>query len=140
VQIRQQVLSSEGQPDTWIPLLYELSGKGWEELDLRLMSLVEMSSADLGAENLRRLRTFARRVRHHLDSMAREIELLLPWLSLIQLPPAIFEAPATNPALLASWHNLLKPEHTPMLNEIGDFENASQALVAELLYPTRGNA
>ncbi len=132
-QIRQQVLSLKEQPDVWMPRLYELSGQVWEELDRRLMALVEMSSATLGSENLRRLRIIASRVRHHLDNMIREIDLLLPWLELIHQPPAIFEDPGAGPALMTSWQNLIQIlERSPNLNEIGEIESAGQAQVTEL--------
>ena len=94
--IRQQVLAVQDDPGRWAPLLASLCDDGLQQLDQRLMSLIEAGSRDLEAETLRNLRIWSERVHHHLLDMQRKLDLLLPWLLPLSRPPALFTQAETD--------------------------------------------
>jgi cyclic beta-1,2-glucan synthetase len=130
---RQQVAAVKDYPDTWAPLLSELTGHGQTELDRLLMSLVESRAQDIDAETLRRLRISAHRVKSHLASAQNKIELMLPWLLMMSPPPRLFAHPDTPPAIREAWQALrVALPTTPTLDPLPQVLKAGQAQLAQL--------
>jgi cyclic beta-1,2-glucan synthetase len=115
--MRQQIAAAQNNVETWIPLLNQLIGAGWRELNQALMTLVAANMLD--ADALNQLNLAADRTQHHLYNMQREIELLAPWLELLNQPPALFVRSDSSPAIHAAWQTLRAALPTaPMLEEI----------------------
>ena len=128
--IRQQVLAVRDDPDAWAPLLAKLCKDGWQELRRLLMSLTEVG---LDARALRDLRIWSERVHHQLLSAQNELNMLLPWLSPLSQPPALFTLPETSPAIADAWQALLDVlPATPRLDEVPQVCEAGRARLAEL--------
>ncbi|HSS96692.1 MAG TPA: glucoamylase family protein, partial [Terriglobales bacterium] len=60
----------------------------------------------LDAVRIRELRIYLERVRHHLENMKRDADILLPWLSLLRESPALFSNTRTDPYVLTLWGRL----------------------------------
>ncbi len=102
-EIRRQVLAVEHEPQRWLSLLECLSAESLPEIDRMLMQMVEARPGVLSAETLDELRLAAERVRHHVMSMRREVDLLVPWAALLEKPPAVFSAEPMEPRLSQAW-------------------------------------
>lgn len=117
-QIHEQIVTLQGKPEEWARYLLMLSGISWdgkpasvplhslEFLDQRVMNFVEDAAYLIGAENLSRLRIYSGRVRFHLESFRRKIEMLVPWVVSFSDPPALFEADQVDQHLLDKWEAL----------------------------------
>jgi cyclic beta-1,2-glucan synthetase len=81
LDVRSLILAVKDDPSAWTSLAVDTLGYDtWDELDRRLLALVEVSSSGLDPDILRRLGLYARSVRTMIDSARRELELLLPWI------------------------------------------------------------
>ena len=87
------------KPEEWISTLSRLLGVPLPtrecfsedliliQLEAGIKDLVEAAAVQLGADNLNKLRVYSSRVRSHLESAMREVEILFPWaISLACLP------------------------------------------------------
>ena len=118
-KMRQQVVAAQNDSEAWVPLLNQLIGERWNELNQALMALVAANASTLDADALNKLRLAADRTQHHLYGIQREIEQLAPWLVLMSQPPALFARPAGPPAIREAWQALRAALPTaPMLEEI----------------------
>ena len=117
--MRQQITAAHDEVETWVPLLNQLIGQRWSELNHALMTLIAANAGALDADALNQLNLAADRTQHHLYNMQREIEQLAPWLELLIHSPALFTRPDGPPAIRAAWQALLAAlPATPMLEEI----------------------
>jgi cyclic beta-1,2-glucan synthetase len=105
-QIRRLVSEAEEAPQEWPELLEELSVQRWPELQQLLVDLVDAGTTFLEAPTLHDLRIWSERIHHHLTSMRKETEMLLPWLKLSKQPPDLFSQPDADAALREAWHRL----------------------------------
>jgi cyclic beta-1,2-glucan synthetase len=131
--IRQQVLAVQDTPERWAPLLAELSSDGWDELDRRLMALIESGSGVLDAATLRDLRLWSERLHRHLRDMRGELDMLLPWLLPLNQPPALFAQAKADSAIKDAWHALQDAlPVTPRLDRVPEICRAGQARLDQL--------
>ena len=131
--IRQRVLAARDAPDVWVSLLPWLGEDCRQELDRLLMALVASESLTLDAATLRDLRLWSKQVRYQLISLRPELDLLLPWLSPLSQPPALFALPETDPAIKDAWQAVREAlPATPPLDEVAGVCKAGQARLAQL--------
>nr|MBP7687213.1 hypothetical protein [Thermoflexales bacterium] len=101
--MRQQISAAHDQPETWVPLLNQLIGQQWRELNHALMALIAANASALDADALSQLQLAADRTQHHLYNMQRDIEQLAPWLEMLIHPPALFTRPDGPAAIHTAW-------------------------------------
>ncbi|KPL15812.1 MAG: hypothetical protein AMJ93_16330, partial [Anaerolineae bacterium SM23_84] len=82
---------------------------------------------------MRDLRIWSERVHHHLLNMQNELDMLLPWLRLLNQPPALFTRAETDPAITDAWQAL---QHalpvTPRLNKMPEVCKVGHARLGPL--------
>jgi cyclic beta-1,2-glucan synthetase len=155
-QIHQQIVALRGKPGDWAPYLLMISGTSWpgkpvgksvqnlELLDQRVMEFVEDAAYLIGAENLSRLRIYSGRVRFHLESFRRKIEMLLPWVVSFTNPPALLESAEVDQHILDKWEALQQAlPFSVTLKEVSEATKAAQLYLdqlEELLGETQGSA
>src|SRR3989304_998289 len=84
-------------------------------------------------------RTTRQRLRHHVMSMRREVELLVPWAALIDRPPELLTEPDAEAHVLQAWHGLIEAlPVTPRLREIPQVSRAAEARLEALPNPPAG--
>jgi cyclic beta-1,2-glucan synthetase len=121
-----------GDPETWRGAVEALSERECPELDRALSRLLQPLGAT-GAETLREVRTWLERLHHHLQSMQREMEVLLPWLALTSNPPPGCEEIANGVV------DLLPP--TVPLSDVAELcARAREMLAAADVVPNGGEA
>ncbi|MBI4786241.1 MAG: cellobiose phosphorylase [Chloroflexi bacterium] len=124
--MREQVQAAQYAPETWALLLDQLVGQSWKELGELLSALIELGTAPVDTESLRRLSHTADRLQYHLFGMQREVEQLAPWLASLSQPPQLFGRDDAWPALRQS---LATP---PPLAEMREFATRGLARLAAL--------
>lgn len=132
-EMRRQIVTVRDKPEQWATLLWHLSETGQQELSQRLMAVVESEDVAVDAKTVHDWRIYAERVRYHLNSMQREVELLIPWLLSLSQPPPLFTGTNTPPAVGEAWRALkesLSP--TPRLSEIVALCNTGQDQLGRL--------
>jgi cyclic beta-1,2-glucan synthetase len=118
--IAAQVSRARGTPDAWRHAVMYLCECECPELDCLLMRAIEVPGG-VGPETLREVRIWLGRVHHHLRSMQRDLETLLPWSALVSDPPPGCDELAAE--ILA-----LLPATVP-LDEIGDLCARARAAI-----------
>jgi len=136
-----RVLAVEGEPVQWARLLEDLSGPEPSKLDRLLVQMIEVTPQTLSPEELNGLRLCSERVRHHFRSMRRDLDVLLPWVSVLRAPPALFTAAQVDPLLQSSWGTLLKSfPATVRLREVPEICRAGEAGLKALQAQSEGIA
>ena len=87
--IYERIDLNQNQPAAWTKTLAWFSGEGWERVSHRLMELLE-SHPNLNPESLTELQLYLNLMQHHLQDMQRSLDLLAPWLGLLDAPPVSF--------------------------------------------------
>ena len=114
--IRDQVQANQDSPLTWPDLLHRLRDEIWPRLEQHLIAVVEAYADRLDVSHLRDMRIWADRLQAHLRAMQNESHMLLPWLTSIAHPPALFtDPPATIPATSA-WQETRQALTATLLN------------------------
>ena len=132
-EIREGIQAVEHQPQRWVGLLEGVSLRALPEIDRLLMLLIEARPHALSPETLDGLRLCSERLRHHVMSMRREVELLVPWAALIDRPPELLTEPDAEAHVLQAWHGLIEAlPVTPRLREISEVSRAAEARLAAL--------
>lgn len=104
--LRDQFLAAETSPTSWATVLDTVCYDGCRTLSEDIARVIEAESVRIDVESLRDLTIWSDRVHHHLISMQSEIELLLPWISMLREPPELFEDPEAAPEVLEAWREL----------------------------------
>jgi cyclic beta-1,2-glucan synthetase len=107
--IQQQIIIAQNDPAARTNFLDSLLQALWPEFAQGLLSFLETEQGALDAVRIRDLRIYLERVRHHLENMKRDADLLLPWLSLLDEAPAQFTNSETDPRILTLWGQLTSP-------------------------------
>ncbi len=130
--IRCRVVAIQHEADQWVDGLSWLSNEGWEKISQRLMALLESNLPNLKAETLGGLRLYSERLRHHLMSMQRAIDLLTPWLTPFSQLPTLFTQ--TDSPLVQGWQTLRQaaPVDIPCLGEATPHYDNIRAALAQL--------
>jgi cyclic beta-1,2-glucan synthetase len=113
LKMRQGLQEGRDHPESAHATLRTLCGDTLAELDRRLLALLEAGVYRHEAQTLHALRTWMDRIRHQLQEMLRELELLLPWLGLKDEPAA-------------------RGLELPISCRLDEIPDASQRLLAEL--------
>ena len=129
-QMQQRIEAGRDQPDTWMALLTRLTGQGWNDLNQFQLSFVETEGERLDAARLSELRIYLERLRHYLFSFQRDVELLQPWLVLLDQVPDFSALGASDPAIQDRWQAL--NESLPLLPGFGDVRAIHQRAHARL--------
>ncbi len=142
-EVRAEIQSVEHEPDRWQGLLEHVSLEALPEIDRLLMQLIEIRPHALSPEVLDGLQLCSDRLRHHVMSMRREVELLVPWLALVERPPALVAEPVAEPRVLRAWTDLIASlPVTPRLREIPKTGLAAEAklkMLRDLLVEANGS-
>ena len=104
--LRDQLLRGQSSPANWAKVLDTVCYDGCRTLSEDIARVIEAESARIDVESLRDLTIWSDRVHHHLISLQSEIELLLPWVSLFAIPPAVHGS-GDGPELLDAWRELV---------------------------------
>lgn len=87
---QQKIEDHLTQESEWVKIFEDMTGGtgGSEgmiaEIDRRLLELVETCGSEMGQAVLSRLRQYSSALRAHVDSAAREIHVLVPWVRLLK--------------------------------------------------------
>ncbi|MBE7556011.1 MAG: cellobiose phosphorylase [Anaerolineales bacterium] len=142
--LTEQVLLVRDEPAQWPLLLAHLLADALPRLDQLLLAWIEAESAELHPAHLHNLRRYVERVHHHLESVERQLKLLLPWLLPLTRPPALFSQPDLEPSIAAAWQSLVGtfPATAPPMNEVKDIYRLAQSRLVELqkLLPNKAGA
>jgi cyclic beta-1,2-glucan synthetase len=131
--IRKEVLAAENHPDQWPSLLAKLDSEEWEDFEHLLKEELEAGPEPGNVAAWRDLRTWLDRVRYYLKDAQRDMNLLLPWLSLLEQPPALFDQPGIDRETADAWEALSHGlTTTPSLAEIPQVCKSSQARLSRL--------
>ena len=140
-EIRRRTLAVEAAPDRWADLVVALSGTELSKLDQLLRQMIEVNPHALTPHALSGLRLSSERVRHHLMSMRRELDLLLPWADLVAHPPELFSGPESDPLMLGAWRSMREAFPTsPRLREVPDVCRTGEAIAQSLRALIQGHA
>ena len=127
--LEEQVAKARERPEQWYTLLNLFVNERLQELD----QLLAQSAADMDTEVLRDCRIYSERIHQHLRNMQREVAQMLPWLTLLATPPAVFTTAEDDSALQRAWQGLLAVlPSTARWQEIEQLCHLSQAKLASL--------
>ncbi len=118
--MRQQVLAVRDDERAWQPLLTQFIDDGQPAINQHLVELLTANIGVLSSDLLENCRIYADRIQHHLNEMQHEVDTLLPWLALLNAPPALFAQTTLAPTLASFWAELVQllPMAAPRLDEI----------------------
>jgi cyclic beta-1,2-glucan synthetase len=132
-QIRDQIEAVQSDPAQWQPLLTRLITEEQPAVNQQLVDLLEANVGTLNSEVLQNCRIYINRIQHHLNEMQHEVSTLLPWLAMLNAPPALFAQPSLSPDLAESWADLQRMlPLTPRLDQIETICTAGQAQAQHL--------
>ena len=117
--IQQQIVTAHNSPTARTNLVAKLLDELWPNFNQHLLKFLETEHSTLDVVRIRELRIYVERVRHHLENMKRDADLLLPCLSLLNEIPARFTDTRTDPRMLTLWGRL-----TQSLQSIPELETA----------------
>jgi cyclic beta-1,2-glucan synthetase len=104
-ELRAKTLTLKDRPEEWVTALEQMKSEGLRRLEDGLVEIAETAAERLSPNTLRRLRIYSQRIHHHLTSIQREVDVLLPWLGLLrEAPQAVFTA--APEALHEAWDAL----------------------------------
>ena len=116
---RWRIERSRQAPEGWVSLLHELPEQELPQLEQALVSIVEDSPEILNAQTLHALHLWLERLRHHLVSLRRELELLHPWIRVLSEAPVWLGLPEAGHQVGDAWQALVDAlGPTPRLFEV----------------------
>jgi len=113
--MRDQAVAAQQKPESRSSELSRLMDVHWQPLSEALMAFVE-GQADIS--HLKDLRIYVTRLHAHLSGMRRDMELLLPWLILMEQVPAYLTH--SNPEIEGAWRALNREISAPP--RLGDMQ------------------
>jgi len=132
-QIGKTVLANKDNRGDWCELLAQLRNQEGIVLSQSLIALVEKASPKLESKKLASLRRFAERVSYHLENFQQELDVLTPWIELMQNPPSLFSSKDNALSIEASWQELNRTLHPHLpLDKIPEACKKGQDLLAKL--------
>ena len=91
--IHAEILSIRFLPDRWYLFYQRIRGPFWQDLSHRLMELVEVGRSAFDLATLEKLQEVAAQLERHHLAVQRTITELVPWIPLLENPPARFNEP-----------------------------------------------
>ncbi|MBI5957748.1 MAG: hypothetical protein HY866_03365 [Chloroflexi bacterium] len=127
--IRQRIIRAQDAPTSWMEQLTALLETDWNQMSTDVIVRVE-SGQNIDVALLTDLRIYLERLRHHLFGMQRDIELLLPWMVLLDGAPTHLKQP--NSPHAEAWQNLLDalPDIPPLGTLLGVYTAARRPLAS----------
>jgi len=119
---REHIARAHSAPSGWWAALTELREQHYPALEEAIREAVARAEPP-APETLREVQVWLERLHHHLLSLHRDIETLLPWKPLAASPPPGYETAACNLV------DLLSPDH-PLATADGDEARAFLANLA----------
>ena len=109
-KMRQLALAVTDDPAEWINLLEKMQDQEAVDLGLRLVDLIQDAPKHLDSKVMANLHKWVSRIHHHLESKAKELSILAPWLSTLYHPPERLTQLTSldDPALVECWQDLEK--------------------------------
>jgi cyclic beta-1,2-glucan synthetase len=101
--IQQQIITVQNNPASRTTFLDKMLQELWPEFNAHLLKFLETEHETLDVVRIRELRIYVERVRHHLENMKRDADILLPWLSLLHDAPARFTGSHSDEHILTLW-------------------------------------
>jgi cyclic beta-1,2-glucan synthetase len=80
--IREEISHATASPLHWKASFAALDGPHWQELEVIALEAIE-NSPDLSVDQTTDITTWLERFRHDLNAIAREIDMFMPWLTVI---------------------------------------------------------
>ncbi len=118
-EIRTLVIQVRDAPEKWAHMWSLLAQRHWEDLNRSLTSFVDEEGENLEASTLADLRTCTDLVHVHLFQVQREIDILMPWLLMLEYPPVFIRSDELEETVQKSWGALQEAFPTsPRLEEI----------------------
>jgi cyclic beta-1,2-glucan synthetase len=115
LEIRTEILAVQAQPQRWYGLYQKITGPFWQDLSRHLMELVEVGRSAFDLDALRKLQEVAAQVERLHLAVQRTLKELIPWIALLETPPALFQKPPYGHAFAALQANL---PYNPTLTQI----------------------
>ncbi len=128
--LRETIQTILQTPDHWAVLLTWLNMEAWGTVSSLIIAVLESKPLASKMETLKALRITSERFHHHLTSMQRDVDLLLPWLLPVSQPPAVFVRTAADPLIVAAWQALLSA--LPSAPRLGELPASCQTVNARL--------
>lgn len=91
LEIRAEILAVRTEPQRWYGLYQKINGPFWQDLSRRLMELVEVGRSAFDLDALRKLQEVAAQVERLHLAVQRTLKELIPWIALLEAPPALFQ-------------------------------------------------
>ena len=92
-EMHAEILAARTQPQHWYPLFLKAIGPFWHYLSNHLMELVEVGRSAFDLKTLEKLQEVTGQVERHHNAVLRTIDELVPWIPLLENPPAQFILP-----------------------------------------------
>jgi cyclic beta-1,2-glucan synthetase len=105
--LRQHVQAVLHTPEHWASLVSWLNQEAWAELSRLIVAVLESEASSPNAEMLSNLRITSERFHRHVTGMQRDLDLFLPWLLPLSLPPALFAQLDSAPSVASAWQELV---------------------------------
>ncbi|HEX2619995.1 MAG TPA: hypothetical protein VHL11_07605, partial [Phototrophicaceae bacterium] len=107
LSLRQTIQVIQQTSDQWAWLITWLNQEMWETLSSLIIAVLESEASVPNVRTLNALRITSERFHHHLTSMQRDLDLLLPWLLPVSQPPALFVHAESDSPIASSWQSML---------------------------------
>ncbi|HEX7568367.1 MAG TPA: glucoamylase family protein, partial [Anaerolineaceae bacterium] len=85
-----KILTVRAEPEGWYAVFQTVSGPFWQDLSDRLRKLVEVGRSAFDLETLRKLQEVAAQAERLHLGVQRTLAELVPWIPLLEQPPALF--------------------------------------------------
>ena len=126
--MQAQILAAREAPERWYGLFQTATGPFWQDLSRRLLELIDVGKPAFNLENLRKLQEVAGQIERHHLAVQRTITTLVPWIPLLEDPPALLRQPPYQANFEALSQEL---PYGPSLREVrGMGDSARQAIQA----------
>lgn len=129
--IEQQIHALKNEPQARAKLVASLIEDRWSKFSQALTGFIDATYQMLDAAELNTIRIYSDRAFYQLQSTERDVDILLPWLPLLNQPPALFTT--STGSLLEAWENFLEVlPAMPVLGEITDVYKTAQTRLGKL--------
>lgn len=133
-EIRTEILAVRHDPGRWYGLFCHLSGGFWQEVSRALVAVIAAgppgdSRAEQSLRLLRALDEITNQIDRQHRAVQRTIDELVPWIPLLESPPALFQNPPYA-EILAELREALP--YNPQLGEIRGHIETAGASIARL--------
>ena len=88
--IQAEILAVRSDRESWYPLFMKVTGNFWKDISEGLMKLVAVGRSAFDLQTLEKLQEVTSQVERHHNAVFRTINELVPWIHLLEEPPALF--------------------------------------------------